>query len=46
MLFNFGKHKCLHTGHGNEDVQYTMGGTVLNTTINEKNLGLTITRYC
>ena len=23
-----------------------MGGTVLNTTINEKNLGLTITRYC
>ena len=28
MLFNFGKCKCLHTGHGNEDAQYTMGGTV------------------
>ena len=35
MLFNFGKCKCLHTGHGNED-------TVLNTTLKEKDLGLTI----
>ncbi len=42
MLFNFGKCKCLHTGHGNEDAQYTMGGTVLNTTLKEKELGLTI----
>ena len=42
MLFNFGKGKCLHTGHGNEDARYTMGGTVLNTTLNEKYLGLTI----
>ena len=33
---------CLHTGHGNEDAQYTMGGTVLNTTLKEKDLGLTI----
>ena len=41
MLFNFGKCKCLHTGHGNEDAQYTMG-TVLNTTLKEKDLGLTI----
>ena len=31
MMFNFGKCKCLHTGHGNEDAQYTMGGTVLRT---------------
>ena len=23
-----GKCKCLHTGHANEDVQYTMGATV------------------
>ena len=30
MLFNFGKCKCLHTGHGNEDAQNTMGDTVLN----------------
>ncbi len=35
MLFNFGKCKCLHTGHGNEDAQCTMGGTVLNTTLKE-----------
>ena len=42
MLFNFGKCKCLHTGHGNENAQYTMGGTVLNTTVKEKDLGLTI----
>ena len=34
--------KCLHTGHGNEDAQYTMGDTVLNTTVKEKELGLTI----
>ena len=42
MLFIFGKCKCLHSGHGNEDAQYTMGGTVLNTTLKEKDLGLTI----
>ena len=42
MLFNFEKCKCLHIGHGNEDAQYTMGGTVLNTTLKEKDLGLTI----
>ena len=42
LLFNYGKCKCLHTGHGNEDAQYTMGDTVLNTTVNEKDLGLTI----
>ena len=41
-LFNFGKCKCLHTGHGNEDAQYTMGDIVLNTTLKEKDLGLTI----
>ena len=33
MLFNLGKCKCLHIGHGNEDAQYTMGDTVLNTTL-------------
>ena len=42
MLFNYGKCKCLHTGHGNEDAQYTMGDTVLNTTVKENDLGLTI----
>ena len=42
MLFNFGKCKCLHTGHGNLDVNYKMGDTVLGTTVNEKDLGVTI----
>ena len=42
MLFNYGKCKCLHSGHGNEDAQYTMGDTVLNATVKEKDLGLTI----
>ena len=28
MLLNFGKCKCLHTGHGNLDVNYKMGDTV------------------
>ena len=36
MLFNYGKCKCLRSG--NEDVQYTMGDTVLNTTVKEKDL--------
>ena len=32
MLFNFGKGKRLHTGHGNEDEKYTMCVTILNIT--------------
>ena len=43
MLFNFGKCRCLHSGHRNENAQYTMGDIVLNTTVKEKDLGLTIT---
>ena len=42
MLFNFGKCKCLYTGHGNLDVNYKMGDTVLGTTVKEKDLGVTI----
>ena len=42
MLFNFGKCKCLHTGHGNLNVNYKMGDTVLSTTVKEKDLGVTI----
>ena len=42
MLLNFGKCKCLHTGHGNLDVNYKMGATVLGTTVKEKDLGVTI----
>ena len=42
MLFNFGKCKCLHTGYGNKDAHYSMDGSVLNSTIKEKDLGLTV----
>ena len=42
MLLNFGKCKCLQTGHGNWDVNYNMGDTVLGTTVKEKDLGITI----
>ena len=42
MLLNFGKCKCLHTGHGNLDVNYNMGDTVLGTTVKENDLGVTI----
>ena len=36
MLFGFGKCKCLHTGHGNLDVNYKIGDTVLGITVREK----------
>ena len=39
MLFNFGKCKCLH---GNLDVNYKMGDTVLGITVKEKDLGVAI----
>ena len=43
MLFNFGKYKCIHTGQGNMDAEYKMGGggAVLGAT-QEKDLGVTI----
>ena len=28
MLFNFGKCKCIHIGHGNMDEEYKMGDDV------------------
>ena len=42
MLFNFGKSKYVHIGHGNLDINYSMGDTVLGTTVKEKDLGITI----
>ena len=42
MLFNFGKYKCLHTGHMNLDVNYKKGDTVMGTTVKEKYLDVTI----
>ena len=42
MLFNFGKSKCLYTGHENLDVNYELGDTVVSTTVKENDLGITI----
>ena len=42
MLVNFGKCKCLHTGHGNMDVNYKKGDTVLGTTVKVKDLRVKI----
>ena len=42
MLLNFSKCKCLHTGHGNWDVNCKIGDIVLRTTVKEKDLGITI----
>ena len=41
MLLNFGKCKCLHTGHGNLDVNNKKGDTVLGTTTKENDLQAT-----
>ena len=39
MFYNFGKCKCLHTEHGNYNVNYKMGDTDLgSTTVKEKDL--------
>ena len=42
MLLNFGKCKCLQTGHGDLEVDYTMGDTVLGTTVKVKDLWVKI----
>ena len=42
MLFNAGKCKCLHTGPGNTDMNYEMGGTILSRTWKEKDFGVTM----
>ena len=41
MLLHFGKWKCLHTGHGNLDVNHNTRDTVLNT-VQGKYLGVTV----
>ena len=42
QMFSLEKCKCLHTGHGNLNVNYKMGHTVLGTTVKEEDLGVTI----
>ena len=41
MLFNFGKCKCIHIGHGNMYEEYKMGDAVLGRTTQEKDLRVT-----
>ena len=41
MLFNFGKCKCIHIGHGNMDEEYKIGDAVLGRSTQEKDLGVT-----
>ena len=41
MLFNFGKCKCIHIGHGNMDEEYKMGDAVLGRTTQEKDSRIT-----
>ena len=41
MLYNFGKCKCIHIGHGNMYEEYKMGDAVLGRTTQEKDLVLT-----
>ena len=36
MLLHVGKGKCLYTRHENLEVTYKMGGTVVGTTVKEK----------
>ena len=36
MLFNFGKCKCIHIGHGNMDEEYKMGDAVLDRTTQKR----------
>ena len=40
ILFNFGKCKCIHIGHGNMDEEYKMGDAVLGRTTQGKDLGV------
>ena len=42
QMFNFGKCKCLHIGHGNLGVNYEMRDTVQGTTLKEQDLGITV----
>ena len=40
MMFNIDKCKCLHIGYGNSRTTYQLGGTVVPTTTQEKDLGV------
>ena len=45
MLFSFRKCKYIHIGLGNMDEKYEMGGAVLGTTTQEKDLRVIFSDY-
>jgi hypothetical protein len=42
MAFNVGKCKVMHVGPRNLGYEYSMGGTVLKTTVEERDIGVTV----
>ena len=42
MKFNTGKCKVMHIGTSNQEIQYTMGGTVLESTDTERDIGVLV----
>ena len=40
MKFNTGKCKVMHIGTSNQEIQYTMGGIVLESTNTERDIGI------
>jgi hypothetical protein len=42
MSFNVGKCKVMHVGPRNPGYEYSMGGTVLKTTVEERDIGVTV----
>ena len=36
ILFNFGKCKCIHLGHGNVNKEYFMGDTILGISVQKR----------
>ena len=45
MLFNIGKCKCIHIGHGNMDEEYKMGDAVLGRTT-KKSADMKVLQHC
>ena len=45
MMFKIDKCKCLHIGHGDNHTPYQLGGTVVPTSTQEKDLGVIVTEH-
>ena len=42
MSLNFNKCKCFHVGHGNLNLTYKIGNVIIDTTMNEEVVGVTV----